>query len=284
MQDSLALNIEFTSILLLLANFLFSYRGFNRLDWQEKYLFEVDRVLIGKEYYRLLSAGFLHTGWPHLVFNMFALYLFAKPLDAMGVSPLVFILIYFGALLGGNALSLYFHRNHGNYRAVGASGAVNGIIFASIAMWPSLKVWFIPGWLFGILYMAVTIYGIRSQRDNVGHEAHLGGALIGLVLAIIFFPELLGRYPLILAGLLVPPVVFLFIVVRHPHLLLVPLKGMRPNTPRVREPVIIHKSAAQKPAFQSPEEEIDHLLDKGLENLTSKERKRLEELSRKLDD
>lgn len=276
------LSIESVTILLLMANFLVSLQGFSRLDFMERMNFHVDRILLDKEYYRMVSAGFVHTGWPHLVFNMLTLYFFAQGLQGMNVS--FFLLIYFASLIGGHGLALFLHRNHGDYRAVGASGAVNGVIFAAIVLLPGLEVWFIPGWLFGLLYMLVTIYGIKAQRDRVGHEAHLGGAILGLLLAIVYNPAVLSARPLVILGMLLPAAVFLYLVFTRPEMMLVP-NYFRFEMERVRQTVVRGTGNSQQaPAFQSPEEEINHLLDKGIENLSAKERKRLEELSRSLED
>jgi membrane associated rhomboid family serine protease len=276
------LNIESTTILLLLANFLISSKGFSRPDFMTRMDFHVDKILMGKEYYRLLSAGFVHSGWPHLVFNMLALYMFSTALS--GISVAFFLLLYFASLLGGHALALFLHRNHGDYRSVGASGAINGIIFAAIVLQPTLAIWFIPGWIFGILYLLVTLYGIKSQRDHVGHEAHLGGALIGLLLGIAYHPAVLSERPLIILAMILPTAVFLYLVFNRPAMMLIP-SYFRLEMARVRQTVARSAHLTPQPqAFQSAEEEINHLLDKGLDNLSTKERKRLEELSRSLED
>jgi membrane associated rhomboid family serine protease len=276
-------NIESATIVLLMVNFLVSIQAFSRLDFMERMNFHVDKVLIGKEYHRLISAGFVHTGWSHLIFNMLALYMFARSFDYIGMSIGFYLLIYLASLVGGHALALFLHRDHGDYRSVGASGAVNGVIFAAIALIPGLKVWFIPGWIFGIIYMLVTLYGIKAQRDRVGHEAHLGGALTGLLFAIAYQPVILTARPLIILAMLLPAAIFLYLIFTRPEVMLVP-DYFRKEMERVRQTVGRSTPPSSSPAFQSAEEEINHLLDKGIENLSNKERKRLEELSRSLDD
>jgi membrane associated rhomboid family serine protease len=277
------ISIELISIVLLLLNFLVSLQGFSNPEIVDKYSFRVDRILFNREYYRFITGSFLHTSWAHLIFNMLALYLFAGPLDSIGLPVWAFLLIYFGSAIGGDVLALYLHRNHSDYSAVGASGAVNGIIFATITLAPTISVWFMPGWLFGILYLAATIYGIKAQHGSTSHEAHLGGALFGIITAIGYRPDLIGQHPLVLLGLLLPASIFLYLIVTRPEMLMVP-NSLRQEMQRVRETVGRPTSQKQQSeGFKSPEEEINHLLDKGLENLTGKERKRLEELSRRLD-
>ena len=112
-------------------------------------------------------------------------------------------------------LSLFIHRNQGDYDSVGASGAVTGIIFASIALFPGMHIGLlfipisIPAWLFGLVYVLYSIYGIRSGRNNIGHDAHLGGAMIGLIIAIIMQPSALVNNTWAIIIIAVPSLVFI---------------------------------------------------------------------------
>src|SRR5688572_2426633 len=113
--------------IVLLITTLISIQGIRRADYFEKYSFQIDEILIQKDYKRIFTSGFLHVGWWHLIFNMLTLYWFSGSLeDEMGVGRIA--TVYFGSLLAGNLLALYIHRNHGDYSAVGASGAVSGLI------------------------------------------------------------------------------------------------------------------------------------------------------------
>ena len=210
---------------IIIVNGLFSYKGFTDSIFFDKYLFQVNKVLYEKQYYRLLTSGFLHADWSHLLFNMLSFYSFANNLEDL-LGPAKFLIIYFASLLGGDMLALIIHKKQGNYRAVGASGAVCGVIFAAIALFPGIEVGFlfipvpIPGWIFGIGYALYTIYGIRSNTGNIGHEAHLGGALIGLTTAIIVEPRALevNLVPILLIA--APSVLFILILVIKPEILL----------------------------------------------------------------
>jgi membrane associated rhomboid family serine protease len=143
--------IKGLSLLLIIVNVLISYKGFRDTSFFEKFKFETDGILIGKQYYRIISSGFLHANWMHLIFNMLAFYSFSFNLGLHLGLPTILI-IYFGSLLAGNLFALYIHRNHGDYTAVGASGAVSGIIFACICMFPESPIGLffieggIPGW------------------------------------------------------------------------------------------------------------------------------------------
>src|SRR5437868_5752772 len=111
-----------------------SLRGFRSYGFEEKYIFNPEAILAGKEYYSLITSGFLHADTRHLVLNMVTLLLFGKGVE-LSVGSGQFLAIYLTAIFGGNALSLYVHRHH-EYRAYGASGGVCGVIFASILLHP----------------------------------------------------------------------------------------------------------------------------------------------------
>ena len=170
-------------LIILIVNVIFSYKGFTNEQFFDGYKFEVDRILVNKDYKRLITSGFLHVNWTHLIFNMVSLIFFSGSVESY-LGGVQFLIIYMASLIGGNLFTLLIHKNHGDYNAVGASGAVCGIIFASIALFPGMGVgiffipFSIPGWLYGVLYVLYSIYGIKSTKGNIGHEAHLGGALI----------------------------------------------------------------------------------------------------------
>src|SRR4028118_187400 len=110
-----------TLLLIAITTFL-SYKGFNNRLFMQGYSFDIDKVLLNKEYSRLVSSGFLHTNWMHLIFNMIALYAFGSMLEPM-LGGFQLLIIYFLSLIGGNLLALLIYKNYGDYSAVGASGA-----------------------------------------------------------------------------------------------------------------------------------------------------------------
>jgi membrane associated rhomboid family serine protease len=120
---------------------LLPLKGFTNQLFFDAYKFEVDKILINKDYKRLITAGFLHSGWSHLILNMLTLLLFSESIERyLGES--LFLIIYLASLVGSCLFALFIHRNHGDYSAVGASGAVSGIVFASIALFPGMGVGF----------------------------------------------------------------------------------------------------------------------------------------------
>src|SRR5215213_4663240 len=100
-------------IILIIANVVFSYKGFTNQLFFESYMFEVDKILIKKDYKRIFSSGFLHVSWTHLIFNMISLLAFSGLIES-ALGGFKFLLIYFVSLAGGNLFSLLIHRNHGD--------------------------------------------------------------------------------------------------------------------------------------------------------------------------
>lgn len=178
----------------MVATGLISYKGFNDGAFFQKYKFEVYAIDKRKEYIRFFSSGFLHADWMHLFFNMLTLYFFA-PIVVKIFGVIGFLLIYFGAMFLGNLLSLYIYKNVPFYSAIGASGAVSGILFSAIALNPMMTVgvFFIPmpGFVFGLLYFGYSVYMMLNpkQWDNMGHSAHLGGAIFGILYTLITQPN-----------------------------------------------------------------------------------------------
>lgn len=206
-----------SSILLIIiaVTAIISFIAFNNQQLFEKYKFNVGAILQKKEYIRLLSAGFLHADLMHLLFNMMTLYFFG-PIVVEAFGEIGFLIVYFGSILLGNIFSLYLYKNQPWYSAIGASGGVSGILFASIAMIPDLGIMFffipipIPGYIFGFLYFAYSVYMMLNpkQHDNIGHAAHLGGAFFGLVYAIALQPERAIQNALFL-GVMALPLIYM---------------------------------------------------------------------------
>jgi membrane associated rhomboid family serine protease len=182
------------TIAIIAVTVLVSAGGFASPPFTERYLFEPAMILRRAQYYRLLTSGFLHANWAHLVVNMFSFYSFGGYIESLIGAPTL-VAIYFSSILGGNLLSLLLHRNHA-YRALGASGGVCGVVFASIFLIPGSSVYMlpvpvpIPSSIYAVLFIAISFFGIRSRRGNIGHDAHLGGAIIGLAVTTLLHPKI----------------------------------------------------------------------------------------------
>lgn len=209
------LNLNTVTIIIIVANVLVSYKGFQDFGFFEKYKFNIGGIRRGEQI-RMLSAGFLHVDTTHLLFNMITLYFFAG-IVYVYLGTLNFLLIYLGSLLAGNLLSFYFHKDEYYYSAVGASGAVTGILYSAILLRPDLDLYMffipipIPAYLFGIGYLLYSIYGMKNRLGNIGHDAHFGGAIGGYVITLVLSPYLL-QTSLTMVLLLALPIVLLFVM------------------------------------------------------------------------
>ena len=208
-------NMNVFLILIIASNVIFSYNGFNDISFFRKYEFHIGSIRAGEQS-RMFSSAFLHADWGHLFFNMFSLYMFAPVvLDYLGNTS--FLLIYFGSLLSGSLLTLYFHKDDYHYRAIGASGAVTGVLYSAILLNPemSLFIYFIPipipAYLFGIGYLLYSIYGMKAKNDNIGHTAHFGGAIGGYLFTLFKEPEMLTQNTTMVV-LLAIPIILLFVL------------------------------------------------------------------------
>lgn len=202
-------------LLIILVTCIISYKGFEDRTFFNKYKFHIGSIRSGEQI-RMISSGFLHADWVHLLLNMYVLYSFSQGVIST-FGNFSFLLIYFGSLLFGSLLTLTIYKNDYSYSAVGASGAVTGIVYASILLFPesTVGVFFLlpmPSYVFGVLYLVYSIYGMKAQNDGIGHAAHFGGAVGGLVLTVIKMPELLQIEPLLIVGLLVPIVILFFLM------------------------------------------------------------------------
>ncbi|MEO6720851.1 MAG: rhomboid family intramembrane serine protease [Ferruginibacter sp.] len=268
-------------IILIIANVAFSYKGFTDQHFFERYMFEVDKVLINKDYKRIVTSGFLHINWTHLIFNMFSLLIFSGAIESE-LGPVKFLVVYFVSLIGGNLFSLIVHQHHGDYSAAGASGAISGVIFASIALFPGMGVGLfllpaIPAWLYGILFVLYSIYGIRSKKDNIGHEAHLGGALVGMITGLVMQPTAFIENYVTILIIVVPTIIFIYLIITRPQALLIDNLFFKKHSDHYS---VDHKYNADKHLQQK---EIDRILDKinrkGIDSLTGKERSTLKKYS-----
>lgn len=201
-------------IAIIVVNVLISYKGFNDLSFFRKYEFHVGSIRSGEQI-RMLTSGFLHADMTHLIFNMLTLWFFA-PVVISYLGDFSFLLVYFGSLIFGSLLTMVFHKNDYGYRAVGASGAVTGVLYSAILLQPDmmLAIFFIipmPAYIFGILYLLYSIYGMKAKNDNIGHTAHFGGAVGGYLITLVKEPTLLVDHTLMVV-LLAIPIIILFVM------------------------------------------------------------------------
>ena len=210
-------DLHMATIAIIAANILVSIRGFNDQVFFERYKFSIGGINAGQKE-RTVTSGFLHVDFAHLLFNMFTLFFFASVVINW-FGPTKFVIIYFISLLAGSLLALSFHKNEPFYSAVGASGAVTGILYSAILLEPNMRlgIMFIPiplpAYVLGIGYLLYSIYGMKNRVGNIGHSAHFGGAIGGYLTTLLFRPSLFVTETLMVI-LLAIPIIILFALVK----------------------------------------------------------------------
>ena len=198
------------TIFIIGLNIYFSYKGFNDPVFFNKYKFNPSYIKKGEKI-RYISSAFLHVDTTHLIVNMFTLYFFIDSV-VYKVGSISFLIIYFASLIFGNWITYRINQNKLNYNAVGASGAVMGVVYSAILLNPDMTLIFfiipMPGYLFGLGYLFYSIYSMNSVNDNIGHEAHLGGAIAGFFTTILISPMVLLTNIFTVFILLIPIIYF----------------------------------------------------------------------------
>ena len=270
-----------TSLLMLVTGAV-SYLGFRSREFEERFIFRPDGVLAWKEYYRLVTCAFLHADWRHLLLNLLSLYLFGSTVELF-LGREHFLLIYFGAVLGGSLLSLYVHRHH-DYRAYGASGGVCGIMFAHILLFPGERIFLfpipfaVPSWIYAIGFLLASFFGMKANnRENIGHDAHLGGAIVGLLITAGLHPWIVRDNLRVFLIVLVAAILLLVYLWINP--LFLPLGSFLSPALRARSRL------ASLPKYKQEKLRMDNILEKvarsGMESLTVEEKTLLAEVSGK---
>ena len=195
--------IDSITLLLVILNVIISIAAFTDQRLFVALLFEPFVIKARGEWYRFITHAFIHANWPHLLVNMFVLYMFGINVEQLyylltGRAVWVdFLVLYLGGVLISSLPSFRRHLHDPNYRAVGASGAVSAVLFAQILMLPTSEVQFIffpvpiPAWAFGILYLVYSWYMDKRGGDNVAHDAHFYGAVWGIAYTAFLHPDLL---------------------------------------------------------------------------------------------
>ncbi|WP_084399395.1 rhomboid family intramembrane serine protease [Henriciella aquimarina] len=179
------------------ANVLASLYAFSNPAFLIGNLFDVGAIRQRREWHRLITSGFLHGGLFHLLINMFVLFQFGQFIESW-IGTAKFVIVYFAALLGGNLWALLENFRKPDYRALGASGATSGIILAFCLFEPFRMLYVIvfpmPAVVFAILFIVVS--AMLAQRENkvIGHEAHIGGGIAGLLATIALEPQALAVF------------------------------------------------------------------------------------------
>ena len=191
------------TLFLIIVTVAISVTTWRRPDLFGRMLFHAPSIHYSKEWYRILSYGFLHSGWAHLFINMFVLWMFGKNVEATYVylfglkGHFLYLFLYLSAIIISTLYDLKKRKDDYNYRAVGASGAVSAVLFSFIFLYPLDKVYFlfipigIPAIIFGIFYLVYSSHMSKQNIDNIGHDAHFWGGVYGFLFVLPFQWELI---------------------------------------------------------------------------------------------
>jgi membrane associated rhomboid family serine protease len=187
------------ALVIFIATLVASLAGlYARPQLIERSLFRPYWFLRRRQYATAVTSGFVHADLPHLAFNMVTFWFFAFPLEKQ-VGPVRFAILYLLALVVSDLGTFFKHRNDPQYASLGASGAISAVLFAAIVYFPWMKLFIIPiplpipAPLFAVGYVAYSWYSARQARGRINHDAHLGGALFGLLFVLLTDPAAFGQ-------------------------------------------------------------------------------------------
>ncbi len=183
------------SILIFVTTLVISLLGFYKNPRIiEKSVLHPFSVIRNNKWHTLITSGFVHGDTMHLIFNMMTFYFFAFSLESI-VGGINFALLYFGSMIIADLPSLIKNKDNPEYYSLGASGGISGILFTFILFRPDMSIYMmfiplpIPSPIFALLYLVWCWYAARNAEDNIGHDAHLWGALAGIILTVILYGD-----------------------------------------------------------------------------------------------
>ena len=195
------------TIIIIAVTVLVSILCFNGRLNVDSLMFNAYQVWHRKEWWRMLTSGLVHGGWGHLFFNMLTLYFFGTVVEryfaaAFGSTNgiVLYVVLYVSAIAVASIWDLFKNRDNPNYNALGASGAVSAVLFASILFDPKMGIYIylipipVPGYIFAPLYLLYCWYMARRGTDNIGHTAHFWGAVYGLAFPLICRPDIFQHF------------------------------------------------------------------------------------------
>ncbi len=182
------------SLILLIVTSAVSLLAFGAPGILRRYAESPWEIVNRGRWYQLITSGFLHADLGHLMMNMFTLYFFGPAMERVLGGPR-FLILYLGSMIAGGLVTLAMRSRDPNYRALGASGAISGVLFGFVLFRPFAPIFIflipigIPAVVFALLYLAASAFGMRARWGRIGHEAHLGGAIGGVLLTGLLYPD-----------------------------------------------------------------------------------------------
>lgn len=189
------------TLYIVIATCIVSLLAFQNREMLSKLMFNPYLVKHSNQWYRAVSHAFIHSGWMHLIVNMWVLWNFggiverAFTIERGALGTPLYIGLYLGGILFATLPSFKRHQDNFNYNSLGASGAVASVLFASIFFNPTMNLYLmfipipIPAVVFGVLYLALEWYMDKKSNDNIAHDAHFWGAAFGLTYAVLIVPS-----------------------------------------------------------------------------------------------
>ncbi|GAB3333502.1 rhomboid family intramembrane serine protease [Larkinella ripae] len=193
------------TLAIIVITVLVSLYGWQNESFLDNLVLNPQKVFRRGQWYRLLTSGFVHADFGHLLFNMFSLFFFGRLIEQVfgalfgGAGPVYLLIFYLAAIVISDIPTLIRHRDRSTYNSLGASGGVSALLFGAIMFQPTEKVYLygaigIPGFIFGALYMGYSFYESRRGRGNINHDAHLYGAIFGVIVVVLLYPPVVPYF------------------------------------------------------------------------------------------
>lgn len=193
------------TVVIIIANVVVSYMGFQNPSLQYKLTMNPVAILRQGQWYRVITSGFIHSNWTHLAFNMFTFYFFGRLVEQIfgalkgSQGGIYFLVFYLLGIVISDLPSLFKHKHNPHYNSLGASGGVAAVVFCSILFFPTNPICLygficIPGFILGVIYLIYSYTKGKNMSDNVNHDAHLIGAVFGLIFSVIMEPRVLASF------------------------------------------------------------------------------------------
>jgi len=186
------------TFIIIIVTSIISYASFKNGNFKNQLLFSPFEYSNNKKWWIILTHGFIHADFLHLFFNMYVLYIFGPSLESYFISSseigwVYFLSFYLLGIIFSTLPSIFKHNNNPNYRSLGASGAVSSVVFAYIIIFPLRELGlllipgvFLPGFIFGVLYLVAEHYLSKKQYSNIAHDAHISGSVFGIFFILAY--------------------------------------------------------------------------------------------------
>ncbi len=192
-------NLPFSSFVLIITAGISFYALYVNPRLLDKFALNPSKVANRRGFSSVFTSAFVHANLPHLAFNMITLYFFGPTLETL-VGGLRFIMIYVISLLVGNLATVIKYRNQSNYRSIGASGAISGVLFSYILLNPFSGIMIfpvpfpLPAYIFAVLYILWSYFAAKRGMDMINHDAHIWGAVAGIASTIFLVPTAINEF------------------------------------------------------------------------------------------